>query len=439
MKNCDHLVKADCVFTQDDHRRVFSPGAVAVDRGLIAAVGPRDEIAAGHDAREVIDMGRSLVMPGLVNSHTHASMTAFRGLADDLTLMDWLSEHIWPVERELTPEMVHAGALLACAEMIRTGTTCFSDMYLREHEVARAVEASGMRAVLSEGVIQFPTLTYATMEQGWELIRGFVEHYRDHPRISGAIMAHAVYSGSSEMLVQSYELAGEYGLRWMIHAAESPQETAMCLQAQGLRPVAYLDSLGLLGPSSTLFHLVDVDQDEIGLLARRGVAGVHCPESNMKLANGFAPVTRLLEAGVVCGLGTDGAASNNDLNMFTEMASAALLQKVHLGDATVLDAQTTLDMATRHGATCLGLDDVGCLAPGRRADLVALDLTSPNLMPMFSPASHLVYAATGLENRLTMVEGRILYRDGSFETIDHAALVEEADAMRRFVLERIKG
>jgi len=423
---CELLVLADVIVTQDAERRVVRDGAVAVAGDAITAVGPRAEIEPAAQAERVIDLGHALLLPGLVNAHGHAAMSLFRGVADDLPLMEWLQGHIWPLEKRLTPRLVHLGGLIACAEMLATGTTCFADMYLYEHEIAAAAEAAGMRAVTAEGVIRTPTMTYATLEEGLELIERLHRRYDGHPLVGCAVMAHAVYTTDADALRRSFALAERLDLRWMIHAAESAAETELCLKTFGKRPLAYLDSLELLGRRTTLFHCVDLIPEEIELLGKRGAAVVHCPRSNMKLGNGFAPIQALRQAGVAVGLGTDGPASNNDLSMFREMGVCARVQKAFRNDPALLPAQAVLDMATRDGAAALGLPHIGRLERGARADMTALDLSSPNLMPLHDPVSQAVYAATGGEVRLTMVNGRVLYMDGQHLTLDLPDLLAEA-------------
>lgn len=436
---CDTLVTADCVLTQDADRRTLDKGAVAIQGGRILAVGPVAEVEAAYVPTTRLDLGRRLLMPGLVNTHTHASMSIFRGYADDLPLMEWLTKHIWPAEKALTHEIVYHGALLACAEMMRSGTTTFCDMYLLENEVGAAVDDAGLRAVIGEGLFAFPSPAYEDIEEGYEVAKALRRAYLGHPRITTAIAPHAVYTTTPEILQKSYAMAEELGLIWKIHLAESPAESAESLARFGLRPVEYLHSLGLLTPRVLLAHGVDVTPDEIALLAETGVKVAHNPESNMKLASGMAPIPAMLDAGVTVGLGTDGAASNNNLNLFTEMLCAALMQKARLGDPTTMTAQTVLDMATRQGGVCLGLPDVGALEPGRRADLIALDLTEPNLQPLYAPVSHVVYAASGHEVDFTMVEGEVLYSDRTFRRFDYAALLDEIDAIRKWVMNRANG
>jgi 5-methylthioadenosine/S-adenosylhomocysteine deaminase len=430
--SCDLLVTADVLLTQDDERRIVEDAAVAVTAGGIAALGPREELAALAPAR-TLHLGRAALMPGLVNAHTHAAMTLFRGLADDLPLMQWLTRHIFPREKRLTAEIVGLGTLLGCAEMIRTGATAFTDMYLIEDAVMSAVEASGLRCLAGEGIFAFPSPAYATAEEGLALAREQVRRLRGHSRIRAAIMPHTVFTTTPRILEDCRDLARGLGLPLHMHLAESPTETASCLASHGRRPLAYCRDLDLLGPDVTFAHVVDVTDDELDLLAASGTRVAHNPKSNMKLGSGVAPLPGMLARGMLPGLGTDGAASNNSLNMFGEMSACALLHKVSSRDPTVLPAQTVLDMATRGGAACMGWPELGRLVAGGPADMLALDLCSPNLQPLHNLASQIVYAASGHELRLCMVEGRILYQDGRWMTLDYPQLLKEARKLQQWI------
>lgn len=432
----DSLVTADTLVTQDEERRVLHNAAVAVRDGRIAAVGAAEDFA-GARAKTRTDLGRCLLMPGLVNAHSHISMTFLRGFADDLPLMTWLTEHIFPMEKHLTPDIVELGALLGCAEMIRTGTTAFCDMYLIADAVAAAVEKSGLRANIGEVLFAFPSPAYPTPDAGLALVRAQAERWAGHDRIKIGVMPHAVYTTTPELLAGCRDLAAELGLPLQMHLAETRDETSNFLETNGKRPVAYCDELGLFGPSVSIAHGVDLTGEEMDLLAAKGVTEVHNPRSNMKLASGIAPVPGMEARGMLPALGTDGPASNNALNMFSEMSACALLHKVNTGDPTICPAQGVLDMATLGGAAALCRPDVGRIAPGAAADMIALDLTSPNMMPMFHPVSHLVYAASGHEVCMTMVGGEVLYRDGVYTSIDYPALVEEAQGLRQWVEEKL--
>ena len=432
-KSCDLLIRAGILVTQDAERRVLDDAVIAVEKGRIAAIGSHAELGAYHAAR-MLDLRKCLVMPGLVNAHTHVAMTFMRGLADDLPLMEWLTNHIFPREKHLTAELVEAASLLGCAEMIRTGTTAFADMYLLEDAVAAAVDASGLRALLGEGIFMFPSPAYGTADEAFALVREQHSRYGEHPRIRVGVMPHSVYTTTPELLLRCKELSRELALPLYIHLAETESETAASLEKHGERPVAYCDGLSLLDSSCTIAHGVTLNDAELDLLAKAGVKVVHNPKSNMKLASGVAPVTGMLSRGMLPGLGTDGAASNNSLNMFAEMSMCALLHKLTSADPTVCPAGAVLDMATLGGAAALGWPGLGQLIAGGPADLIALDLESPNLQPLYEPVSHIVYAASGHEVRLCMVDGSILYEDGNYTRLDYPLLLKEADKLKRWVL-----
>ena len=435
MRHCDTLLHAARIVTQDERRRVFENASMAIHNGLVAEVGPKDEITARWQADNVLDLENMLVMPGLVNAHTHAAMTFLRGLADDMPLMDWLNQRIFPVEQKLTPEIVRLGSLTGYAEMLRTGTTACMDMYLFEESVFAAAETAGLRCMGGEAVFAFPSAAFPGPEAALDATRALAEKYRGHDRLRVAVNPHSVYTTTPEILTACRDLAQECGLPLHIHLAETPSETQICLSAQGKRPVEYCRSLGLLDLPCTLAHVVDVTSAELDLLTARKAVVAHNPSSNMKLASGAAPVAAMLERGMAVGIGTDGAASNNRLNMFSEMGRTALLHKLTGLDPTLLPAGQVLDMATLGGAAAMHDDRLGSLAPGKAADCVALDMTEPNMQPMYNEISHLVYAATGMETRMTMVGGEVLYQDGRFTRFDYPALLEEMRGVRRFVLQ----
>ena len=363
------------------------------------------------------------MLPGLVNTHTHAAMTLFRGLCDDAPLSVWLSEHIWPAEAKLSAEAVRLGIRLACAEMLASGTTCFLDAYLFVDAVADAAEASGMRAVLCQGVFEIANAGFKTVDAAFASAAALADRLAGHDRLRPAIFPHAVYTCSAKTLTRCAAFARDKDVLLSTHACETAKENDDCAKANGARVIPYLHDLGLLGPKTLLAHGVALDAADIARLAQTGTAVAHCPRSNMKLASGIAPVATLSRAGVTVALGTDGAASNNALNIFSEMTTAALLQKVATGDPTQLEAQAALDMATRDGAHALSWPELGRLAVGGPADLCALDMTRPQLAPGLDPVSDCVYAASGGEVRCTMVAGKVLYRDGAFPGLDYPGLL----------------
>ena len=414
----DILVENGRVLTMDAGSRTIPEGAVAIRGDCIAGVGRAEEFVSWKAAKR-IDARGGIIMPGLVNTHTHAAMTCFRGLADDLPLMTWLNGHIFPAEAMLDARTVYRGALLACAEMIMSGTTTFCDMYLFEDAVARAARHAGMRAVVGEVLFDFPSPSYGPLEQGFAVTETLIRTFRDDPRITIAVEPHSPYLCAPELLTRAFELADRHGIPMVIHLSETQSEVATIRSRYGRTPVAHLAALGVLAPNVLACHCVALTDDDIGLLKRHDVKVSHNPESNMKLASGIAPVPQLLAAGVCVGLGTDGAASNNNLDLFLEMDTAAKLHKVATLDPTVLDAETVLRMATIEGARALGLAArIGSIEPGKKADLILIDTRKPHLTPMYHAASQLVYAARGSDVATVIVDGRILMEDHRLLTFD---------------------
>ena len=423
---CDTLYTADYLITQNDARDVIQDAALAVAGDSIVCTGHADVLEVLYPDARRVDLGRAVLMPGLVNAHTHVSMSLLRGYSDDKALQDWLQQDIFPQEAKLTPELVELGARFSLAEMIRTGTTAFYDMYMLEDSVFRAADEMGMRAVLGESVTNFfPSIAAANVEEYCDRVRRYAEEWKDHPRIRQAVVPHAPYTTTPELLRLCRELADETGSLFGMHLAETRHETEQCLKDHGLRPVAYCEKLGLLQPDATFFHLVDIREEDALLLTEGRCAGVHNPASNMKLASGVSPVDTLLNARVPLGLGTDGPASNNAQNMLREMYVASLLHKVHHLDPMKSPAQQVLTMATRGGAEALHEPRIGSLEPGMKADFIALSLDAPNMQPVHNIVSQVVFSSTGAEVCLTVVDGRELYRDGIFTTCDYPALLEE--------------
>jgi 5-methylthioadenosine/S-adenosylhomocysteine deaminase len=381
-------------------------------------------------------MAGGLIMPGLINAHTHAAMTCFRGLADDLPLSVWLNEHIFPAERNINGELVYKGTLLACAEMILGGITTFCDMYLFEDQVAKAAHEASMRALVGEVLYDFPSPNYGPPEQGLAFTRDLIQTWQVDPLISVAVEPHAVYTCSPDLLYACRDIAEDFRVPMIIHLSESQDEVNQVKERYGLSPVDHLEKLELLSPRLIADHCVVLTEEEMDILAERGVRVVHNNESNMKLANGVAPVAKLLERGVVVGLGTDGCASNNNLDMLAEMDSVAKLHKVYRMDPTIMDAKTVVRLATRGGARVLGLDEqIGSLEPGKKADLIGLDLDKPHLTPLYNIYSHVVYAASAADVTLNIINGRVVMRDGELLTLD----VEKVMAEVRAIAKKIKS
>lgn len=420
----------------------IADGAVAIRDGAIVAVGPAAELSTRFAARQVIDAGGQAVLPGMVNAHTHVPMALFRGIADDRELMDWLQNFIFPAEaRNVDEEFVRWGTRLGAAEMIRTGTTTFADMYYFESVIGHEAKAAGLRAVVGETMIDFPAPDNKTWDEAVAYVRRFAAEFHGDPLITPALAPHAPFTVSREHLTQVRALATELGVPILIHVAETEDEVRQVREAQGLTPVAYLDSIGFLATDVVAAHTVWLTDEEIAILARQKVGCVHNPESNMMLASGVARVPEMLRAGIDLGLGTDGpAGSNNDLDMISEMGSAARLQKIMRRDPRALSARQALEMATIGGARALGLDrKIGTLEAGKRADIILVDLREPGTQPVYSVESAIVYATGGDQVTTTIVDGRVLMRDRQVLTIDVPATVARAREIRDRVLRSLEA
>jgi len=422
------VVSGGTVVTMDAGGRVIANGAVAIDGADILAVGTADAIRRQFRGAETIEAAGQVVMPGLINTHTHAPMVLYRGLADDLALMDWLTKYIFPAEaKTVSPEFVRAGTRLAALEMIQSGTTTYTDMYYFEEEIARETKAAGLRGVLGQTIIQFPVADAKTPAEGLQRTEAFITAFKGDPLITPAVAPHAMYTLDGPTLIAARQLAQRHGVPTIIHLAETRDELQGAEKTHNASPVGYLDTLGFLGPGVLGAHGVWVSEPEIAILKARGVGVSHNPESNMKLASGTAPVTGYLRAGVPVGLGTDGAASNNDLDMFEAMRIASFLHKLQTGDPTALGAKTALAMGTIGGARALGMDrHIGSLEPGKRADLIVVSMRAARQAPMYDPVSHLVYTTRGDDVQTTIVHGKVLMRDRRMLTLDEAAVLNEA-------------
>ena len=417
-------------------------GSVAIRDGEIVAVGPSSEIDRRYDAKTVIHAAGHAVVPGFVNAHTHAPMVLFRGIADDRDLMDWLTNFIFPAEaKNVDREFVKWGTRLAAAEMIRSGTTTFADMYYFESDIAREAKAAGLRGVLAQTFIDFPAPDNKTWEAMVAYMREYAKQWKGDPMITPALAPHAPFTVSTDHLKQVRALATELGLPILIHVSETKDELTQVAEKQnGMTPGAYLDSIGFLGDDVVAAHGVHLTPDELKIFAARKTGVAHCPESNQMLASGVAPIVDMIRAGMEVGLGTDGpAGSNNNLDMVEEMASASRLQKVMRGDPKAISARELLRLATIGGAQVLGLaDKVGTLEKGKRADLAIIDLHQVKTQPVYSVESAIVYAASGSSVVTTICDGRILMRRGQVLTVDEDAVLRKAKEYRAKVLESLK-
>lgn len=429
-KRVSLIVTNGIVVTVDGSRRVLNPGAVAIDGSDIAGVDTPGAINKQFSAAQTIDAGGQVIMPGLINTHTHAPMVLYRGLADDLALMEWLQKYIFPAEaKTVSPAFVRTGTRLAALEMIRSGTTAYADMYYFEEEIAKATKEAGIRGVLGQTIIKFPVPDAKTPEEGLARTKTFIAQFKNDPLIVPAVAPHSPYTLEPETLKQASALAREQKVPLLIHLAETNDEVGIIQKQYQKTPTAFLDSINLLGPEVLGAHAVWVTDDDIAILKQRGTSVSHNPESNMKLASGTSPVTKLLAAGVPVGLGTDGAASNNDLDMFEAMRMTAFLHKLQTNDPRALPAPLVLELATRQGARALGLEkQIGSLEVGKRADLLIVSMSAARQTPMYDPVSHLVYATRGDDVQTVIVHGKILMRDRKVLTLDEKSVLAEARA-----------
>ena len=407
MQGLDVVVKNGTILTMDPENRLLEGGVVGVKKDTIKIVGQMGQEKI--TGKKVIDADGGIILPGLINGHTHAAMSLFRGLADDLPLMDWLNNYIFPVESRMDANFVYVGTLLACTEMILSGTTTFCDMYLFEDEVAKAAKKAEMRCLVGEVLYDFDSPNYGTIENGFQYSESLINKWKDDPLVSIAVEPHSLFTCSPDLLQKANELALKYRVPLITHLAETVNELNDIKERYGRTPVEHLQALDLIGSHLIADHCVHLTEEEINVLAQAGVKAIHNPESNMKLASGIAPIPEMLRKDMIIGLGTDGCASNNNLDLFTEMDMAAKLHKLNAMDTTVMDAVTVLRMATIEGAKALGMDAItGSLEEGKKADIIVIDVKKPHLTPMYNPYSHLVYAARGNDVAHTIINGKLV-------------------------------
>lgn len=429
MKNIDTLLHARWIIPIEGERHCLPDHSLAIHEGHILDILPTDKAREIYQAKTEIDYAQHVLMPGLINAHTHAGMNLFRGLADDLPLMDWLNHHIWPAEKQwVNEEFVQLGTELACAEMLRGGTTCFNDMYYFPDIAARVASKIGMRTSIGLIALDFPTIWARDANE--YIDKGLIVHdeYRSNELISTTFAPHAPYTISDEPLKKIRVLADELDMPIHMHIHETAHEVEEAVATLGERPLQRLDDLGLISPNLVAVHMTQLLAEEIELLAAANSHIVHCPKSNLKLASGFCPVKQLLDAGINVALGTDSASSNNSLDMFDEMKTAALLAKGVSGDATTLPAHQALTMATLNGARALGIDDkTGSLAPGKYADVIAVDFSSIENTPVYDPISHLVYCCSREQVTDVWIAGRHIMKNRSLSTLDIERIKQAAN------------
>jgi len=435
----DLMVLGGTIVTMDQTRRIIDDGAIAVSKGRIVAIGPRAEIEGRYSSRQRVSAVGKVITPGLINGHTHIPMVLFRGLADDLDLQEWLTKYIFPAEaKNVTEEFVRVGTRLGLAEMIRGGTTTYCDMYYFEDAIADETAKAGVRGVLGETIIDFPVADNKTNAEGMAYVEKFVTRWKGHDLIVPAIAPHAPYTVSEEHLKAVRAFSDRTNSPIVTHISETKREVDDSVKAKGASPVAYLDRIGFLNERVIAAHMVWPQGSDIAILKRHGVGVVHNPQSNMKLASGVAPVPKMLTEKLSVGLGTDGAASNNDLNMWEEMDTVAKLHKVFSGDPKVISAQEAFELATIRGAEALHLEkEIGSLETGKRADLLVIDRDTLNQIPLYNVYSDLVYATKAADVESVIINGRIVMRNRRLLTLDEASIKTAARAYRDKIIKSL--
>jgi len=436
-QTADIIIGNGTILTMDTNEGKIANGALAIVGKNIIAVGTEKEIATGYTSKLWIDAHGGIIMPGLVNAHTHIAMSCFRGVADDMELQTWLDEHIFPLEAKfVTPELVYYGSLLGALEMIKSGTTTFCDMYFFEDETARAAKTIGIRCLLGEGLLDFPTPNAKNTAEGFAYNRMLLEKWREDSLVRICLEPHALYTCSPQLLIAAKTLADEFGVPLGMHLLENDGEIAILQERLQERATSFLARLGLLDERFFAFHGVRMDEQDRELFAQRGAKVIHNPQSNMKLASGMAPCVDMLKKGVCVGLGTDGAASNNNLNMFAEMSCAARLGKIREKNAAALPAAQVVHMATREGARALSWEnEIGSLEVGKRADVIIIDTNQPHWTPLYNEYSHLVYAAAGADVDTVIIDGHLVMHKREVLTVDEREIIAKVNE----IATRIKG
>ena len=426
------IIEGGILITMADGEAPISQAKIFIKGGRITHIQTSDDKTSYPEGVELIDATKGIIMPGLVNAHSHTAMTIFRGLADDLPLKEWLFHKIFPAESKyLNPEAVYWGALLGCLEMIASGTTSLMEGYFFQDETVRAVHKSGLRALIAQGVIDFPAPGVSDPKKNLVVGKEFIEKWLGFSDlISPGLFCHSPLTCSETTLKKAMDMSQDFTLPLQIHLSETSEEVGEIMNRTGQRPVHYLDKLGVLNDGLIAAHAVHLDDEEIELLSKKSVKIVHTPESNMKLASGVARIWEMVRMGLTVGLGTDGCASNNNLELFQEMDSAAKLGKVFTLDPVNMGAETVLKMATSWGANILGLEkEIGTIEVGKKADIIVVDLQRPHLVPLYNPFSTIVYSASGADVKDVIVNGRVLMKDRTFRTLDPDEIMERVTAI----------
>lgn len=430
MEQADQIISAKWIITCEDNNRVLENHALVIKDGKIKDILPSKDALEKYSANEKQEFNTHAIIPGLINTHTHLAMNLFRGLADDLALMDWLNNHIWPAERKwVSHEFVRDASLLAIAEMIRCGSTCFNDMYFFLQATAEATHIAGVRGHIGITVIDFPTAWAQNVDEYLAKGVDFYEEYKNHPRITATMAPHAIYTVAEPTLLRVKEIADKYKLKINMHVQETADEVNQSIANTKQRPLKRLDNIGMVNPDLIAVHMTQINDEDLEILANRKPQIVHCPESNMKLASGTCPVEKFRSLGLNVALGTDGAASNNDLDMISEMRSAAFLSKLTTSSSQTLPAEETLKLATINGARALGIDHItGSLEKNKAADFVAINLEELETMPIYHPLSQIVYATSRNQVSDVWVAGKQLLKNRILTTLDEKELKATAQS-----------
>ena len=440
MLDVDILITEGLIVTMDNSGTIYDHGALAIENDTIVYLGHSEDIKKKYRGKKEISARNCIVMPGLVNGHTHAAMTCFRGITDDMDLMTWLNDYIFPAEaRNVSPELAYWGSMLACAEMIKSGTTTFCDMYIFEDETASAAKSAGMRCLVGEVLFDFPSPNFKTPAEGLSYTRKLIEKWSGDPLVQIVVEPHALYTCSPSLLKNAKDIAREYKIPIAMHFLENSAEAQQLTDKYGKKATFFLKDIGYLDERFIVFHGVCMDEEDMRIFADHGCKVVHNPESNMKLASGIAPVAQMLKLGLDVALGTDGCASNNNLDMFQEMDTAAKLAKVATLDPTVLPAPTVVKMATRNGAQALGMGHLtGVLETGKKADVILVNTRKPHLTPMYNAYSHLVYAVTGADVDTSIINGKLVMENRRLLTINEQEAMERVNEIALKVRESLR-
>lgn len=428
MQSVDHLIHAKWIITGEENQTALHQHSLVIDKGLIKDILETKLAKEHYNSSNTETFSSHAIMPGIINSHTHIGMNLLRGIADDLSLMNWLQNHIWPAEKKwVSPEFVYDSSMLAMAEMIRGGTTCFNEMYFFLEETAKATLQAGIRGNIGMTIMEFPTNWASTTEAYFEKGLAFYEQYKNHPMIKATVAPHAPYTVSDAALMRVKEISDKHHLKINIHLQESADEVTQSLQQFQKRPIKRLHDIGFLSKEVIAIHMTQINDEDLAILSKTLPSIVHCPESNMKLASGTCPVEQLKAAGLNVALGTDGVASNNDLDMISEMRSAAFLAKLSTHNPESLTAEEAVTMATLHGAKALGIDHItGSLKAGKSADFISIQLDEIETLPLFHPISQIVYAGSRNQVMDVWVAGKQLMKNRELLTLDEKALIQKA-------------